>query len=569
LEIAAMSKVRSLENELDVNRMNCKSGSLSANDLERLKNFYERTIAPVLHKYPLRPFFNGDYSFERMQYHKGDSVQSDKPEDSVQSDKAKPKAKSNPQPDGEQAPKRKRGRPRKVVSDIAPVAGEPSADSGSEDSEVGEEFPEPRAQPMRTAKTKPVSYRESYQADHSDEEDFDVNGALEEVNGPRRGKRGRTGEWPGAIPAIYFSDMAPAVIGDVPVSQDEQADIQFGDYQGDNGLLDGVDHDASGLQSVQPYVQPDVQPVVSVHPSRDFSAVCSKLVSFITSPGNYGPALDDIMHTVIQHFKNDASPVAPDAMELAQNPQLSAVHTASFIEDMIMRSLRVNGTNDERWGVVASVLESEGDLIGADLASWISDARAKAFDFEFTMVDYLSLAGLLASHLVIHLDPKHASIRDDGRLITQCKTIAEASIARLKAWTWKLCVFAKHVSDKTGNAKLFHDVSQFDVQPLRGRQMQPELLKAEIVDFMDKFGQRESSIVDFGAFFETAHGILWQMQHTEKKLDILECTKEWLSIMPQTRVTQQLGVSHHNTADHSKLIAKLKPVGIFTRIRTP
>jgi hypothetical protein len=80
---------------------------------------------------------------------------------------------------------------------------------------------------------------------------------------------------------------------------------------------------------------------------------------------------------------------------------------------------------------------------------------------------------------------------------------------------------------------------------------------------------QESSIVDFGAFFETAHGILWQMQHTEKKLDILECTKEWLSIMPQTRVTQQLGVSHHNTADHSKLIAKLKPVGIFTRIRTP
>jgi len=60
----------------------------------------------------------------------------------------------------------------------------------------------------------------------------------------------------------------------------------------------------------------------------------------------------------------------------------------------------VNGTNDERWGVVASVLDSKGDLIGADLASWISDARAKAFDFEFTMVDYLSLAGLLASHLV-------------------------------------------------------------------------------------------------------------------------------------------------------------------------
>jgi len=209
LEIAAMSKVRSLENELDVNRMNCKSGSLSANDLERLKNFYERTIAPVLHKYPLRPFFNGDYSFERMQYHKGDSVQSDKPEDSVQSDKAKPKAKSNPQPDGDQAPKRKRGRPRKVVSDIAPVAAEPSADSGSEDSEVGEEFPEPRAQPMRTAKTKPVSYRESYQADHSDEEDFDVNGALEEVNGPRRGKRGRTGEWPGvSLDSFYlFRDL--------------------------------------------------------------------------------------------------------------------------------------------------------------------------------------------------------------------------------------------------------------------------------------------------------------------------------------------------------------------------
>ena len=127
--------------------------------------------------------------------------------------------------------------------------------------------------------------------------------------------------------------MAPAVIGDAPVSQDEQADIPFGDYQGDNGLLDGVDLDASGQESGLQAVQPVVQP----HPSRDFSAVCSKLVSFITSPGNYGPALDDIMHTVTQHFKNDASPVAPDAMELAQNPQLSAVHTASFIEDMIMR----------------------------------------------------------------------------------------------------------------------------------------------------------------------------------------------------------------------------------------
>jgi hypothetical protein len=183
-EIAVMSGIRGLENELDVNKMECKNCSLSVNDYERLANFYTRAIAPVMHKYPLQPFFNGEYEFERMQYDKSKAKES-------------AKAKSNPQPDGEQAPKRKRGRPRKVVQDVAPVAAKHYAGSGSEDSEVDEAFPEPRAQPRRKAKSDSIRYYESYQNDDSGVEDFDVNAALDDINGSRPGKRGRTDETTG------------------------------------------------------------------------------------------------------------------------------------------------------------------------------------------------------------------------------------------------------------------------------------------------------------------------------------------------------------------------------------
>jgi hypothetical protein len=98
---------------------------------------------------------------------------------------------------------------------------------------------------------------------------------------------------------------------------------------------------------------------------------------------------------------------------------------------------------------------------------------------------------------VIRLNPKHASLRDDGIFVKRCYELARASIVPLKAWIWKLKVFADHVAPKTGDPELVRDIAKFDPRATSSRLRSGVDLSEEIRDFMDKFSNRVCLVYSF------------------------------------------------------------------------